>query len=565
MILVQNQCDNGLGEYPNLPVDEELLSPLLADGRLLTRIAYSAKDNSGRPRLLDALRQAVRQLREIQSQPLIGRNRLAVWEQLRAWRDTDARETHEARRKYRLLPYREFETLCREQGVHSAKTFAEVLHHAGMVFYQPRLFDNRLVLDQSWALNAVYALFTREGGVYETLRRLGGRFTRPDLDVLLWGKRGLSRADQESLLEMMETSGICFVHRHGDPNEETEYVAPELLPEGPEALGDELAARWEPLPDEPLEANFAYPFLSPSIARSVLSALGRLAGATALYWRYGVCLYDGGSRATAIVDEVPDDKGYGGQIRIRTKGEGAAALLARLVERIRKLDERSGWSGQLAEPLPAGGMDSDPEQIRPAPPPPVSPTKPEVYVSYAWARERQDPLVDALCAELEKQGLHIRRDSTELQAGDRISHYMERLSAGRCVVVVLSRDYLRSEYCMTELYRLYTNAKQRDEDFLRRIVPLIQDDACIGSLRECADHAVYWKHEYDELDKLTRAHGMEILGQEGAPRFLRIGGFYRHVTDMLAYANDVLIPRDRPSLSEDKFALVKELIERALA
>lgn len=64
-----------------------------------------------------------------------------------------------------------------------------------MVFYQPHLFDNRLILDQSWALNAVYAVFTREGGVYD-----GGRFTRADLDALLWGKQGFCKADQESLL-----------------------------------------------------------------------------------------------------------------------------------------------------------------------------------------------------------------------------------------------------------------------------------------------------------------------------------------------------------------------------
>lgn len=279
VILVQNQCDGGLGEYLNLPVAEDLLSPLLADGRLFTRVAYSAKDNSGRPRLLDALQQAVQKLREVQGRPLIGRNRLAVWEQLRARRDTDTRETDAARRKHRLLPYREFADLCREHGVRGAAGFAEVLHHAGMVFYQSQLFDDQLVLDQSWALNAVYALFTREGGVYDILRPLGGRFTRPLLDKLLWDKRGFSKADQESLLGMMETSGICFIHRHvWDSDDEAEYVAPDLLPEGIEALGDELAARWDLLSDEPLEANFDYPVLPPSIARSVLSEFGSLAG-----------------------------------------------------------------------------------------------------------------------------------------------------------------------------------------------------------------------------------------------------------------------------------------------
>jgi hypothetical protein len=60
-----------------------------------------------------------------------------------------------------------------------------------MAYYRPGLFGDRLLLDQSRALDAIYALFTREGGVYATLSRLGGRFTRSILDALLWRGRGL--------------------------------------------------------------------------------------------------------------------------------------------------------------------------------------------------------------------------------------------------------------------------------------------------------------------------------------------------------------------------------------
>ncbi len=566
VVLAQNRCDGGLGESLNLPVDEALLRPLLEDGRLFTRVAYSAKDDSGRARLLDALQQAAMQLRAAQGRPLIGRNRLAVWDQIRAWRDIDAHETDETSRRHRLLPYRDFDALCCEHEVHSHKLFGNFLHDAGMVFYRPHLFDNQLVLDQSWALNAVYAIFTREGAIYDTLRRLGGRFTRSILDALLWRARGLSTDDQESLLGMMQTSGICFVHRYGGADEETEYVAPDLLPEGREALADELAARWEPLPGEPLEAVFAYPFLSPSITRAVLSELGWLAGSTALYWRYGLCLYDAASRATAIIDEAPDVDGYGGQIRISIKGaDGADRLLRALIERIAKLNEQSGWPNSLLEAEMPAHIDPTAPDIEPATPPAIAPAEPEVYVSYAWARERQDPLVEELCSALAGQGLHVGRDSTDLQPGDRISRYMERLSAGRCVVVVLSEAYLRSEFCMTELYRLYANARQRDDDFLHRIVPLIQDDARIDHPRERIAHAVHWKAEHDELNTLIREHGLEIIGKEDFYRAKLIGEFYRHVGDMLAYANDVLVPRDRPTLSRDGFAMVKGLIEEAIA
>jgi len=252
-----------------------------------------------------------------------------------------------------------------------------------MVFYRPGLFDDRMLLDQSWALDAIYALFTREGGVYRTLRRLGGRFTPADLDALLWHTRCLSDKDQASLLEMMQISGICFEHRRDCDQGETEYVAPDLLPEGRDSLADDLAARWDPLPGAPRETSFEYPLLSPTIARSVLSDLGSLARTSAIYWRYGLCLYDAATRAGALVEAAPNAEGYGGQVRVKTKGDDAKDLLERLVERIAQLDERSGWGGRG----PAGRTFIHREvaapPIDPAPSPVRPPAKPEVYVSYA--------------------------------------------------------------------------------------------------------------------------------------------------------------------------------------
>ncbi len=216
-----------------------------------------------------------------------------------------------------------------------------------------------------------------------------------------------------------------------------------------------------------------------------------------------------------------------------------------------------GWAGSSALPGQSiGGLTI---------PPAAGPVEPEVYVSYAWAGERQDPLVGELCDALAKQGLYIGRDSTDQQPGDRISYYMGRLSEVRCVVVVLSEAYLRSEFCMTELYHVYAKARHQDDEFLRRIVPLVQDDARIGTPHERIAHAVYWKDEHDRLDSLIREPGGEVVGVEDFRRFKLIGEFFRHVGDILAYANGVLVSRDRPSPSREGFALVKKLIDQALA
>ena len=51
-----------------------------------------------------------------------------------------------------------------------------------------------------------------------------------------------------------------------------------------------------------------------------------------------------------------------------------------------------------------------------------------------------------------RQGVRIRRDKYEMTVGDRISKFMQRLAQGDRVIVVLSDKYLKSPFCMYELY-----------------------------------------------------------------------------------------------------------------
>jgi internalin A len=383
----------------------------------------------------------------------------------------------------------------------------------------------------------------------------------------------------------MQASGICFAHRWDDGGDGTEYVAPDLLPEGRTGPPEALAARWDPIAGEPLTVSMRYPFLSPSIGRTALSQLGQLGHDSALYWRYGLCLYDAESRASAILEAVADrdeaadpsgNPGYGGRLRLRVKGQGAERLLAALIERLQRLNRDHGWAGapedsgtQGTGPHARGlgesaGDGSDLTRLTLAAPPAEPPGTPEVYVSFAWKQDRAEPLVGDLIEGLAEHGIRVLRDSDQLQPGDSISSFMRRLSAGRCVLLVISHAYLRSPFCMTELQGIWTNARQSERLFRKRVVPLVQTDAAIGTLKGRVAHAAYWQQEHAEIDALIRRHGAEVVGAEDFRRFKLIGDFYRHVGDILSFADDVLVPRDRPTLSRESFAVVRDLIERAL-
>jgi hypothetical protein len=61
-----------------------------------------------------------------------------------------------------------------------------------------------------------------------------------------------------------------------------------------------------------------------------------------------------------------------------------------------------------------------------------------VYVSYSWKVEEQNLVVDKLEQACQKHGIELQRDKKRIGYGDSIRAYMDELTAGRYVVLVLS-------------------------------------------------------------------------------------------------------------------------------
>jgi internalin A len=282
VLLIQTRCDRPQDEAVRPPVPDEAL----ADFPFRKIVQYSARLDRGRAALDDTLAQAVAWMTEQEGVVTVGAGRLRVKRRLEELRDADAGLPSEQRR-YRTISQEHFQQLCSEEGgISSPEYLLGYLHNAGTVFYRRGLFGDRIILDQSWALDAVYAVFNRQR-CYRQLRQLGGRFARPLLESLVWDDHSVD--EQKLFLSMMVSCGICFVHRHRtDDDEEDQFIAPDLLPDRGEVQG-EIAARWmRSCPSR----QFEYALLHPGMMRSVISRIGSLAGMTALYWRGGLCVYE---------------------------------------------------------------------------------------------------------------------------------------------------------------------------------------------------------------------------------------------------------------------------------
>jgi internalin A len=336
VLVIQARCDTPEDEQVRPPIADDTLSAF----RFRKILQYSARLDLGRAALDEALRRAADWLTEQQG-TVIGAVRWRVKRRLEAMRDEDAARSH-LERRHRSISQEDFLKLCAEAGgTASPAHLLSYLHNAGTVFYQKGLFGDRIILDQGWALEAIYAVFHREK-CFRKLQRQNGRFTRSDLADWIWDEAGYGIKEQELFLSMMRSCGICFRLRGTSMGRnveiiETEYIAPDLLPERPD---DEIAQKWDP--SLPIEvADFEYLLLPPSLMRAIISRIGDEAGFAADYWRNGVYVFESGTGSKALIEQEMTGP-WQGRIRIRTQRGQAALLLEKLTKLVEAEQQRIG-------------------------------------------------------------------------------------------------------------------------------------------------------------------------------------------------------------------------------
>jgi internalin A len=452
VLIVQSQCDTRDKRvlHPPAPVDD---FPF----HRFTEVSARTGLNLGI--LKESIKEAVRDRFDRRPPPPIGAGRLKVRDRLRQMLEEDQKR-EPAKRQHRLLERAEFDRLCDDVGGISDKdALLDFLHHNGVVFYRPGLFGDRIVLDQNWALEAIYALFDRKKIL--PLFRGYGRFSRADLERLIWSD--YTTEEQKVFLGMMESCGICFKVREIS-YDEWEYIAPELLPKWSDVQELLLGRLSDDPPDA--EASARYAFLHEGVLRGYLSKLGEHAKDAAIYWKYGCWFFEQKTRSQVLIESQWDDgasEAGAGEIRFRAWGENAESLTDLVLDPLQKLpigqapkieqtkriraqtfvsSSTSVVPRLVQNPLSDDAVSSYADigdksaglsQLQITDRPEISKGKPEIFVSFAWGDDSSEDarkrtvVVDRLCETLGQHGWHILRDSNVLRSGELISGFMKRI------------------------------------------------------------------------------------------------------------------------------------------
>lgn len=597
VIVVQSQCDRFADRRP--------FPPRLEDFCFFESSSYSAKEDLGRETLEGHLRDALLYLLELNGALEIGHGRAEVRRRLYEWRNED-QQRKPAERQHRTLTLNEFRALCREVGdIVSWEHALDYFHHTGAVFHRPDLFSDCIVLDQDWALNAVYSVFHRGRAV--PLLRDSGRFTREDLALLVWQEHSLE--EQSLFLDLMESCGVCF--RCGETARgESLYAAPDLLPRF-DVIARRLHA-WKEHPGTPT-LRLEYRFFHQAVIRGLMSEIGRQAGDLAEYWKYGLWLKDGRRDAQVLLqfeDTSTADAPGAGALELKAQGreplgllrEVRAAILSQPVgeepEEWLRLDGVMVARNALAtviggsvvdvhnRPVPvaafaaffedrqdrlgegratgdAAGIEINPRRL-------TASEKPgEIFISYAWGDDTpagriRAQAVESLYSALAEDGLSPVWDLDQIRSGERISAFVRRLTRADLVVAVISKKYLRSFYCMYEIYKLWQRFQGDADDLVRCLVPIVLPDVRLENFEKRAPYLEYWSKRAAKLETLIRNPNLSP-SRESWDEVRLVRQFAFHVDDILVFLENVLMPRRLEAHLDNHFQAIKEALRQRLS
>ncbi len=372
----------------------------ITDGRIQGDVRLSASDRSGRygeacGRMFEWLGGAVSAALGESGRRILPRARLDIKKRIRKLQAANdetmrANEGHGAKRQRPLHAFVEraafrgiIDECCNGRGLppcEASDTDAVLtwLHRTGVVFWDERLFGDRVVLDQRWVLQGLYTLLDTER-VYHHLRSASGRFTPARLREWAWDEAGYDEDERRLFLAFMSSCGLCFPLDDADSDSPyTEYLALEYLPlgnnPGVEAGRGRLRAMYGGDPAANWQA--ASPFLGEGVARTLVNGFGRQWGRDAAYWKWGVAFAPLGGRSRAVAEatwrqEEGKEDDFGGQLDVSAWGPDGRAFLDNVVNLIRRLP---GFPAEALPPTRSDGV-CPTEEDEPATTPPASPPK----------------------------------------------------------------------------------------------------------------------------------------------------------------------------------------------
>jgi len=205
------------------------------------------------------------------------------------------------------LNYDDYAAKAQELGIDDPKKIlTNWLVPIGTVFFRAGYFKDKIILNQEWAIRAIYILFERndELGYYQEIVDNDGQFTGVQLRIY-W--EGYGEKEQELFIEFMLACGMCYeIKKEQEESkafEERVFIAPEMLGEKRPKAFIRQEKIWDDKNDNYLRMRYDYDFAYYNYFQQFLVQTQADTQEMIEAYRYGVLIYDSDVHAIIEFDE----------------------------------------------------------------------------------------------------------------------------------------------------------------------------------------------------------------------------------------------------------------------
>ncbi|MEY4927029.1 MAG: hypothetical protein RI894_1465, partial [Bacteroidota bacterium] len=249
------------------------------------------------------------------------------------WKVQQAVEREAAAGK-NILAKAEFIAFCKAENLDESnqRTLLNYLHNTGTFFYDETRFGNTVILNQQWAIDAIYTLFERGSVHRETILRAKGRFTQQHL-AAAWQQ--YDDKTQNLFLAFMQSCDVCFTYPDSKKEGVETFIAPALMPE---KKSEETQSDWEEKDDNEYFIRYAHPFLHYGIIQRFIVETHQYAKTVSI-WKNGTVIKDSSNKALIEAE-------FGAEnpcILVRVRGNNPKSLLDKIRNKLQEIEGKTAF------------------------------------------------------------------------------------------------------------------------------------------------------------------------------------------------------------------------------
>jgi hypothetical protein len=183
-----------------------------------------------------------------------------------------------------------------------------------------------------------------------------------------------------------------------------------------------------------------------------------------------------------------------------------------------------------------------------------------IYFSYAWSDSNEketnrEELVNRLYDSLLSDGFNVVRDKVDLSYKGSITEFMESIGKGEAIIVVISDKYVKSPYCMFELYEIARNSKFSKEEFTKKIYPIFIEFIDFANPAILSTYYDYWEETEKSWKDLIDKRG-DKLSIEQFKKYDKTKLIHQNIGQLMDWIID-LNTLNPQLLSENNFEIIK--------